>query len=105
MVQLWDSDNLAICAVVTVCMQLTFYLVAATLKFDKVTDFAGGTNFLLLSILTLLLGETYTGRQLAITVAVSLWAIRLSGFLLYRIIKIGMFSSQQVYNPIFNKTA
>ncbi len=91
MVQLWDSDNLALCAVVTVVMQLSFFCVAATFQFDKVTDFAGGTNFLLLSLLTLLLGQTYTARQLAVTISVSLWSIRLSGFLLYRILKIGMY--------------
>ena len=35
---LFDSDpnNLAICAIVTVAMQFTFFLVACTFKFDKV---------------------------------------------------------------------
>lgn len=93
MVQVWDSDNLALCALVTVLMQLSFFLVAATLQFDKVTDFAGGTNFLLLALLSLILGGSYSARQLAVTIAVSLWSIRLSGFLLYRILKIGMFKN------------
>ena len=47
-----DPDNLAICAIVTVAMQVAFFIVAAGFKFDKVTDFAGGTNFVLLAILT-----------------------------------------------------
>ena len=47
-----DYDNLAICAIVTVAMQLSFFVVAAGFKFDKVTDFAGGTNFVLLAALT-----------------------------------------------------
>ena len=53
------------------------------------TDFAGGTNFVVLAILTLVLAEQYHWRQIAITVCVILWGLRLSGYLLYRIIKIG----------------
>ena len=47
-----DENNLAICAIVTVVMQFTFFLVACSCKFDKVTDFAGGTNFVVLAVLT-----------------------------------------------------
>ncbi|ODM92869.1 hypothetical protein Ocin01_13810 [Orchesella cincta] len=85
----WDGDNLALCALVTVCMQLSFFAVAAWFKFDKVTDFAGGTNFLVLALLTLFLSGTYEARQLAVTICVTLWSVRLSGFLLYRILLIG----------------
>ena len=104
-----DTNNLAICAIVTVGMQLSFFFVACTFKFDKVrfywvffsvstnitichlqvTDFAGGTNFVVLAILTLVLAEQYHWRQITITVCVILWGLRLSGYLLYRIIKIG----------------
>jgi len=34
----------ALSAVVTVAMQLFCFVIAATLKFDKITDFAGSTN-------------------------------------------------------------
>ena len=68
------------------------------------TDFAGGTNFVVLAVLTLCLGEQYHWRQVstvqystvqyhwrqvAVTAAVGLWGLRLSGYLLYRILKIG----------------
>ena len=56
---------------------------------DKVTDFAGGTNFVVLAVLTFFLAETYKWRQILTTVCVVLWGLRLSGYLLYRIIKIG----------------
>lgn len=52
MVELWDPNNLAICAIVTVAMQFAFFLLACSCKFDKVTDFAGGTNFVVLVVLT-----------------------------------------------------
>ena len=51
-----DSDNLALCAIITVVMQLSFYLVACTCKVDTVTDFAGASNFVLLAIVTFGLG-------------------------------------------------
>ena len=47
-----DCDNLALCLIVTIIMQMSFYLVACTCKFDKVTDFAGGSNFVLLAVIT-----------------------------------------------------
>lgn len=84
-----DDDNLAICAIVTVAMQLSFFVIAAGFKFDKVTDFAGGTNFVLLAVLTFGLAQTFTTRQIVTTVFVCVWGVRLSGYLLYRIIVIG----------------
>ncbi|KAK7114825.1 uncharacterized protein [Littorina saxatilis] len=84
-----DENNLAICAIVTVAMQFSFFLIACTCKFDKVTDFAGGTNFVVLALLTFLLGYTFSFRQIMVTACVTLWGLRLSGYLLYRIIKIG----------------
>ena len=84
-----DINNLSICAIVTIAMQLVFFLVACTCKFDKVTDFAGGTNFVVLAVLTLVLAGTYHWRQILVTSLVVAWGLRLSGYLLYRIIKIG----------------
>lgn len=84
-----DDNHLAICALVTIAMQFTFFLIACSCKFDKVTDFAGGTNFVILAVLTFLLCETYKTRQIIVTAFVVVWGLRLSGYLLYRIIKIG----------------
>ncbi|XP_005105370.1 uncharacterized protein LOC101846158 [Aplysia californica] len=86
---LLDDNNLAICAIVTVAMQFSFFLIACTCKFDKVTDFAGGTNFVVLAVLTFGLAETFEYRQILVTVFIVVWGLRLSGYLLYRIIKIG----------------
>ena len=57
MIEVLDVRYLALCAIVTVAMQTSFFLVACTCKFDKVTDFAGGTNFVLLAILTFCLAQ------------------------------------------------
>jgi len=84
-----DIHYLGLCAIVTVAMQLSFFAVAAICKFDKVTDFAGGTNFVLLAVLTFSLAQTFAPRQITATVLVCVWGLRLSGYLLYRIIVIG----------------
>ncbi len=64
----------------------------ARTEFDLVrgtADFAGGTNFVVLAVMTLVLGGTYYTRQILVTVAVIAWGLRLSGYLLMRILKIG----------------
>ena len=67
MVVVLDDNHLAICAIVTVLMQFVFFLIACSCKFDKVTDFAGGTNFVVLAVLTLVLsGVSMKSHQLQI---------------------------------------
>ena len=61
----------------------------AVLKFDKVTDLAGGSNFVLLNVLTMALSSTNFPVQIAVNALVIAWGTRLSLFLFYRIIMIG----------------
>ena len=70
-------------------LQTLFFIIAAYFEFDKVTDFAGGTNFTLLAVLTFVLSGSYYPRQILVTAASALWGVRLSLYLLMRIIKIG----------------
>ena len=52
-----DEYNLALCALITVGIQASFFAIAATCKFDKVTDFAGGTNFVVLALVTFIVAQ------------------------------------------------
>ncbi|KAH9314759.1 hypothetical protein KI387_023386, partial [Taxus chinensis] len=84
-----DDNFLAITAIVTVAYQLAFFIITAAFRFDKVTDFAGGTNFVILALLTAILKGTWHFRQIILTVMVATWGLRLALFLLLRILQWG----------------
>jgi len=85
-VDVLDPYYLGITALVTLGYQLTFFFITWTFKFDTVTDLAGGSNFVIIGLLTFFLGQTWHVRQIVLTMAVTIWGIRLSGFLFYRIL-------------------
>lgn len=89
-IQVIDAYYLTPTLLITIAYQLFFFSIAFTLHFDTLTDFAGGTNFILLSILTLSLSENRSQpRNIVVSLFLMLWAARLSGFLLFRILKTG----------------
>ena len=47
-----DDDNLALCAIITVTIQMSCYLIACACKFDKITDIATGSNYIVLAAVT-----------------------------------------------------
>jgi len=77
---------LLLTAIITLGYQFCFFIITAVFRIDKVTDFAGGTNFAILSIVTLCVNGTYYARQIVVSVLVIVWAARLAGFLLTRIL-------------------
>ena len=77
---------LLLTAVITLGYQFCFFLITAIFKIDKVTDFAGGTNFAILAIVTLCVNASYFPRQIVVSTLVILWAARLALFLLSRIL-------------------
>ncbi|ORY15054.1 oxidoreductase-like protein [Clohesyomyces aquaticus] len=89
-VHVLDNYYLIITLLITVAYQLFFFSIAFSFKFDKFTDFAGGTNFIVLAIITLALSGTRdNARNIVASVFIMLWGARLSGFLLFRILKTG----------------
>jgi steroid 5-alpha reductase family enzyme len=85
-----DKYYLAITFLVTLGYQSFFFAIAWTFKFDKVTDLAGGTNFVVLAILTLACSAARdNARNIVVSVLLMVWGARLSGFLFFRILKTG----------------
>lgn len=80
-----DEHLLALTAIVTLGYQFLFFTVTYIAKFDKLTDFAGSTNFIVLALMTLIVGGQYEARQIVNTVCVVVWGTRLGAFLFYRI--------------------
>ncbi len=105
-VHVLDDYYLAITLLITIGYQLFFFSIAFSFKFDKLTglaavlfcssltneqllDFAGGTNFVVLGIITLAFNGQHNARQIVASLFIMIWGLRLSGFLLFRILKTG----------------
>ena len=88
MVKLIENDEhfILVSLLITVCMQMSFFAIAYTLQIDKVTDFAGAANFLLLAIITLWLGEDFSFPKILGSLMVAVWSLRLGIYLSYRIL-------------------
>lgn len=84
-----DRFYLSITLLITVGWQLLGFALAWTFQFDKLTDFTGGSNFFILALITLLAGQTFHARNVVVGVFVMVWAARLAGFLLFRVLKRG----------------
>ncbi|OSD01432.1 DUF1295-domain-containing protein [Trametes coccinea BRFM310] len=84
-----DRYYLGITVLTTIGYQLLGFAIAWTFQFDKITDFTGGSNFFILALLTLLLGQEFSARNIVASVLVMVWAARLAGFLLFRVLQFG----------------
>ncbi len=73
---------------VSLGINIVLFLFAYFFKTDKLTDAAYALSFMVLALFGFLGGEVTVSRLL-VTGMVVVWAIRLGGFLLYRIQKIG----------------
>ena len=90
-----DDHYLAITWVVTVALQLTCFAVAWVLQVDKLTDFAGSANFILVALLSYCAGESYSRgtpaliRPAIATALLCAARLELAAFLLYRVLRRG----------------
>ena len=68
-------------------VQLVFFLFASLFKTDKFTDLAYGLTFVIVSIYLLIVNQSYLVQHL-IMAMITLWGVRLAGYLFIRILKI-----------------
>jgi steroid 5-alpha reductase family enzyme len=73
--------------VIVLIIQLLFFVFAALKKTDQVTDLSYGLSFVLLAILTYLQIKGSLQAML-LTIVISIWGVRLAGFLFMRIRKL-----------------
>ena len=62
---------------------------ASSLKTEKFYDAFGATGFISVTLATLTYTHFYYARQIIVSVFVCIWALRLGGFLLFRVLKTG----------------
>ena len=92
-----DNHHLALTGLVTIALQLACFVVAYTLQFDKITDFAGSGNFVLVALLTFFLGgagamqggAALSARAAIMTALVCASRVELAAYLLYRVLARG----------------
>lgn len=74
---------------ISLLMQAVFFAVAATFRTDKVTDLSYGLTFIAIAAVLLSRGNASHFPQLALATMVIAWGVRLSGYLLIRIVHMG----------------
>lgn len=84
-----DEHYLAISALVTIGIQFVCFLFCWFCKFDTITDFSAATNFIIIMLLSLILGNTYSTRAVVNTAMACVSRLFLAGLLLYRVCKRG----------------
>lgn len=83
----FDHYNLVFVLVSAFILQIAFFAIAASFKTDKVTDLAYGGSFATIA-LVLIVTQDYSLPAIITALMVSIWGIRLSGYLFYRILRI-----------------
>ncbi|WVF70000.1 hypothetical protein IAT40_004786 [Kwoniella sp. CBS 6097] len=66
-----DQYNLTISLLITIAWQVMGFAIAWTFKFDKITDFTGGSNFFILTLITLTTGGSELSTFFPMWVAIA----------------------------------
>mmetsp|Transcript_7901 Transcript_7901/g.28031 ORF Transcript_7901/g.28031 Transcript_7901/m.28031 type:complete len:329 (-) Transcript_7901:93-1079(-) len=86
----WTPERALLWSWVVTCgIQGSCFLIAAKCKFDKITDFAGSMNFIIIALMSLIIGDWYSARQIILVAEVLICRFELAIFLLMRVLKRG----------------
>jgi steroid 5-alpha reductase family enzyme len=75
---------------ISVAINAIFFLFAALLRTDKVTDLSYSLSFIVMAVVLLLMGGQITTLPVLCTVLILAWGVRLGTYLLARILKTGV---------------
>lgn len=82
-------DGLLLTGLTSLCFQAIFFAVSLCFRTEKLVDVAGCANFVILAVISLILGPGPTARKSLITTYVTVWGARLGIFLFMRILHWG----------------
>ena len=74
--------------IISLCINLFFFVLAYGLQTDKFTDFTYGLTFIILILYLTIANQAYSLAQIIVSAMIIIWAIRLISYLLIRILKI-----------------
>jgi len=81
--------NLLLTLGLSLLVQAIFFAFAATLETDKVTDLSYGSTFVLIAVALLTHSDAEGAAPFVLAGMAIAWGVRLSGYLLYRIVHMG----------------
>lgn len=84
---MWIIITLALAS--SLAINLVLFLVAYRLQSDKLTDISYALSFLTIAIVSLLYASKYNFFSSIIFALPTVWAVRIGGFLLLRVMKVG----------------
>ncbi|HET8992082.1 MAG TPA: DUF1295 domain-containing protein, partial [Candidatus Saccharimonadales bacterium] len=70
-------------------INIVLFLIAFSRKSDKLTDISYALSFLTIDLFSLIYVGKYSFTNLVLFALVAIWAVRIGGFLLYRVLKVG----------------
>ena len=85
----FDGYNILFALIISFGIQIVFFAFAAGFRTDKVTDLSYSLSFLVLAVILMVLEGAFRPVQILAVAATVLWAVRLGGYLLVRIIDMG----------------
>lgn len=87
MINLLNSQPVLASLLISVGINLFFFLIAFSFKTDKVTDLSYSLSFFVLApVLLIASGKGFAQQQLVLTLAIMLWGFRLGSYLFARIL-------------------
>lgn len=84
-----DPYYLGLSAIFAFGMQVLGFAIAFLLQTDAITDFWSALTTVIVVLVTLNFGSAYYARNIVASIFGLVWAVRLGGFQLFRMVKMG----------------